>query len=33
MKKGEVKAYITIAILLIAILVMLGGAIFYVVAR
>lgn len=33
MKKGEVKTYITIAILLIAILAMLGGAIFYVVAR
>ena len=33
MKKGEVKAYVTIGILLIVILAMLGSALYYVMGR
>lgn len=33
MKKSEIRAYITITLLLSAILAMLGAAIYYVVAR
>ena len=33
MKKGEIKAYITIAVLLVAILAIIGTTVFNIVAR